>query len=260
MMDDKNIRVGISSLIFNINEALEICNKNKEINHIEIGIDNLCDCKELKKYENDIKKLDLSVGIHLPMELNPCEDIIFIKEKWIEYINILSKELEFLNVTYFNMHLGYVMTNRLSKNKEMYLNNIVDFFNKLLLEKNHLHITIENTYTKGGDFSNLGNDVEDFKYIFEHNKTISFCFDSGHNLICKSNYNLLKNKTRVIHLNDNYGIEDEHLGILKGNLSEEELKNILSLNPEFLVLEMNLIHIEESLDILKEHNVFKNKK
>lgn len=260
MMNDKNIRVGISSLIFNINEALEICNKNKAINHIEIGIDNLYDCEELKKYENNIKELDLSVGIHLPMELNPCEDIIFIKEKWIEYISILSEELQFLNVTYFNMHLGYVMTNRLSKNKVKYLNNIVDFFNKLLLEKNNLHITVENTYTKGGDFSNLGNNVEDFKYIFEHNKTIMFCFDSGHNLICKSNYKLLKNKTKVIHLNDNYGIEDEHLGILKGNLGEEELENILSLNPEFLVLEMNFNHIEESLDILKQHNVFKSKK
>lgn len=260
MMDGKNISIGISSLIFNINEALEICNKNKEINHIEIGIDNLCDCKELKKYENKIKELDLSLGIHLPMELNPCEDIIFIKEKWIEYVNILSEELKFLNVSYLNMHLGYIMTNRLSKNKEKYLNNIVDFFNKLLLEKSDINITIENTYTKGGDFSNLGNDVEDFKYIFEHNKTIDFCFDSGHNLICKSNYNLLKNKTRVIHLNDNHGTKDEHLGIMKGNLTDKELKNILSLNPEFIVLEMTFNHIEESLSILKGQNMFKNKK
>ena len=31
MRDEKNIRIGISSLMFNINEALEICNKNKEI-------------------------------------------------------------------------------------------------------------------------------------------------------------------------------------------------------------------------------------
>ncbi len=256
MMDGKNIRVGISSLIFNINEALEICNKNKEINHIEIGIDNLYDCEELIKYKNDIKKLNLSVGIHLPMELNPCEEIMYIKEKWIEYIDILNEKLKFLNVSYLNMHLGYAMTTRLSKNKEKYLNNIVDFFNKLLLEKNPLHITIENTYTKGGDFSNLGSDVEDFKYIFEHNKSISFCFDSGHNLICKSNYSLLKNKTKVIHLNDNYGTEDEHLGILKGNLGEDELKNILSLNPEFVVLEMDFNCIEESLDILKQQNVF----
>lgn len=255
MRDYKNIRIGISSLVFNINEALEICNKNKEINHIEIGIDNLSDCEELKKYEKNIKKLNLSVGIHLPMELNPCEDIMFIKEKWMDYIKILSKELNFLNISYFNMHLGYVMTNRLIKNREKYLSNIVNFFEKLSLEKIQLPITIENTYTKGGDFSNVGSDVEDFQYIFKHNEKLSFCFDSGHNLISKSNYYLLEKETKVIHLSDNHGVEDEHLGILKGNLTLEELKNILSLEPEFLLLEMKLEDIEESLDILKKNYI-----
>lgn len=255
MRNYKNIRIGISSLVFNINEALEICNKNKEINHIEIGIDNLSDCEELKKYEKNIKKLNLSVGIHLPMELNPCEDIMFIKEKWIDYINLLSKELNFLNISYFNMHLGYAMTNRLIKDREKYLTNIVNFFEKLSLEKKQLPITIENTYTKGGDFSNVGSDVEDFRYIFKHNGKLSFCFDSGHNLISKSNYYLLEKKTKVIHLSDNHGVEDEHLGILKGNLTLEELNNILSLKPEFLLLEMKFEDIEESLDILKKNYI-----
>lgn len=253
MIDYKNTRIGISSLIFNINEALEICNKNEEINHIEIGIDNLSDCEELKKYEKTIKKLNLSIGIHLPMELNTCENIMFIQEKWIDYINILTKKLSFLNISYFNMHLGYVMTNRLIKNKEKYLNNIVNFFDKLLLEEIYPYFTIENTYTKGGDFSNVGCNVEDFQYIFKNNKNLSFCFDSGHNLICQSNYYLLKDKTKVIHLSDNSGVEDEHLGILKGNLRLDELIKILSLKPEFLVLEMKFEDIGESLNILKKN-------
>ena len=72
-------------------------------------------------------------------------------------------------------------------------------------------------------------------------------------MICKSNYYLLKNKIKVIHLSDNNGVEDEHSGILKGNLTSQELKIILSLKPEFLVLEMNLNDVEESLDILKSN-------
>ena len=245
------MKVGISALIFNLKEALDICENNKEINHIEIGIDNIKDCEELKRYEYKIKDLHLSVGIHLPMELNPCEHIEFIRNKWIDYIITLNEKLNFLEISYFNMHLGYVMTDRLSKNKEKYLNNIIDFFDKLLKTKN-LPITIENTYTKGGDFSNVGSKVEDFNYIFQHNENINFCYDTGHNLICKSNYNLLKDKIKIIHLSDNNTKEDEHLGLMKGKLDHNELKYILSINPEFLVLEMNFDDIEESLHILKK--------
>lgn len=245
------MKVGISALIFNLKEALDICENNKEINHIEIGIDNIKDCEELKRYEYKIKDLHLSVGIHLPMELNPCEHIEFIRNKWIDYIITLNEKLNFLEVSYFNMHLGYVMTDRLSKNKEKYLNNIIDFFDKLLKFKN-LPITIENTYTKGGDFSNVGSKVEDFNYIFQHNENINFCYDTGHNLICKSNYNLLKDKIKIIHISDNNTKEDEHLGLMKGKLDHNELKYILSINPEFLVLEMNFDDIEESLHILKK--------
>lgn len=245
------MKVGISALIFNLKEALDICENNKEINHIEIGIDNIKDCEELKRYEYKIKDLHLSVGIHLPMELNPCEHIEFIRNKWIDYIITLNEKLNFLEISYFNMHLGYVMTDRLSKNKEKYLNNIIDFFDKLLKIKN-LPITIENTYTKGGDFSNVGSKVEDFNYIFQHNENINFCYDTGHNLICKSNYNLLKDKIKIIHLSDNNTKEDEHLGLMKGKLDHNELKYILSINPEFLVLEMNFDDIEESLHILKK--------
>ena len=98
----------------------------------------------------------------------------------------------------------------------------------------------------------MGSKVEDFNYIFQHNENINFCYDTGHNLICKSNYNLLKDKIKIIHISDNNTKEDEHLGLMKGKLDHNELKYILSINPEFLVLEMNFDDIEESLHILKK--------
>ena len=80
------MKIGISALIFNIEEALKICEENKEINHIEIGIDNLSDCDKLKIYKDKINDLNLSVGIHLPMELNPCEDIVYIRDSWVKFV------------------------------------------------------------------------------------------------------------------------------------------------------------------------------
>ena len=107
------MRIGISALSFNLKEALEICENNKEINHIEIGIDNLSDVEKIRKYEKQIKKLNLTVGIHLPMELNSCEDIEFIRDKWVEYIITLDEKLSFFSISYYNMHLGYVMRDRI---------------------------------------------------------------------------------------------------------------------------------------------------
>lgn len=73
------MKVGISALLFNMEEAIEICKSEKSIKHIEIGIDNLEECEKLLRYKKDFEELNLSIGIHLPMELNTCENIIYIR-------------------------------------------------------------------------------------------------------------------------------------------------------------------------------------
>ncbi|WP_243113334.1 hypothetical protein [Romboutsia sp. Marseille-P6047] len=169
------MKIGISALLFNINEALDICKNNKDINHIEIGIDNLEECDQLLSYMNEFEKLDISIGIHLPMELNTCENIKYIRHSWIEFINKINEKINILNIKYFNLHLGYAMTSRLRRSRESYLDNCIEFFDNDKLDKN-ITITIENTYSKYGDFSNIGDNVKDFEYIFNgvKNKNIYF--------------------------------------------------------------------------------------
>ena len=244
------MKIGMSALIFNMEEALKICEENKEINHIEIGIDNLSDCDKLKIYKDKINDLNLSVGIHLPMELNPCEDIVYIRDSWVKFVKEISFRLNYLKVEYYNMHLGYVMSNRLIKDIEKYLSHAVDFFDKL-----DLPLTMENTYTAGGDFTNVGTSLEDFNFIFKStkNKNLEFCYDTGHDLICKSNYFLLKNKFKVVHLSDNKGKKDEHLGIGYGILDKETIEKILQRKPEFLVFEMQLDYIVNSINIFRKN-------
>ena len=55
------MKIGISALKFNLEDALNICKKNKKITHIEMGIDNLEDVEALKKYKDEINKLNLSI-------------------------------------------------------------------------------------------------------------------------------------------------------------------------------------------------------
>ena len=109
------MRLGISALLFNLDKALELCREVDKINHIEVGIDNLDECIKLSKYKGEFDKLNLSLGIHLPMELNSCENIKYIRKSWIDFINKIEDGLKDLNIEYFNMHLGYVISERLYK-------------------------------------------------------------------------------------------------------------------------------------------------
>ena len=112
------MKIGISSLLFNLEEAIEICKNEKIINHIEVGIDNIEECNTLLKYKEIFKQLNISLSIHFPMELNTCESVIYIKNSWIDFINKIYKQLKPLDIKYFNMHLGYAITNRLNKNRD----------------------------------------------------------------------------------------------------------------------------------------------
>ena len=246
------MKLGISALLFNLDKALELCREFDKISHIEVGLDNLDECLKLHTYKDEFARLNLSLGIHLPMELNSCENIKYIRNSWMDFINNMEEELKDLNISYFNMHLGYVISERLYKNRTKYLDNSVLFFEELLKSSNK-RVSIENTYSKSGDFSNIGYIHEDFEYIFNKikNENLCFCYDTGHNLINNSDYiSNLSNKLEIIHLSDNNGIDDSHLGIGRGILHENEIKRLLSVNAKYLILEINHNHIKETIDIL----------
>ncbi|XTR37612.1 sugar phosphate isomerase/epimerase family protein [Paraclostridium tenue] len=243
------MKIGIPALVHEISKAIDICKCNKYINHIEIGIDNLDECKQVIKYAKKFEENNISIGIHIPMELNTCENIDYIRESWIKFILELNKKLINIDVKYFNMHVGYVITNRFEKNKEKYLNNSIKFFKNLDIDTK---IYIENTYTKGGDICNVGTTSYEFEYIFNSVPKIGFCYDTGHNLINKDDFiSKLKDKLNLIHLSDNDGIKDLHIGLGKGILSIDSIKDLIKLNPQFIILEINYNDINESVKLLE---------
>ena len=56
------MKIGISSLLFNLEEAIEICKNEKIINHIEVGIDNIEECNTLLKYKEIFKQSQPQCG------------------------------------------------------------------------------------------------------------------------------------------------------------------------------------------------------
>ncbi len=245
------MRFGISALVHEINKAIEICKINDFINHIEIGIDNLYECKAVLNYIEEFKSNDISIGIHLPMELNTCENIEYIRNSWVKYIGEVKEKLNPLDIKYFNIHLGYVIKTRFDKNKNKYLDNTVDFIEKINVSSK---VFIENTYTKGGDICNIGTTVDEFEYIFNNitRKNTDFCYDTGHNLINNDKYIYnLREKINLVHLSDNNGINDSHDSIGTGKLDLEEVRELINLKPEFIVLEVRHENINESIKIVE---------
>lgn len=248
------MNIGIPALIFQLKDAINICKNHNDINHIEIGIDNIEDCKILKSYLSEITNLGLSIGIHLPMELNTCENTSYIRDSWIKFIEEINIELREFNIKYFNMHIGYVITNRYFSKRKTYLENSIDFLKKLEKKINHM-LVIENTYSNGGDISNIGTSVDEFEYIFNNisKDKIKFCYDTGHNLINKDEYLYrLSNNTEIVHLSDNDGKTDMHIALGKGVLDLDEIKHILNAKPKIVILEVNYSEINESLEIVQK--------
>lgn len=72
----------------------------------------------------------------------------FIRDSWIDFVSIVCNKLKDFNIEYYNLHLGYARSQILKGYLTKYLNNTVDFFNKLSLRddtKNEI-FTLEKTY------------------------------------------------------------------------------------------------------------------
>lgn len=251
------MRFGISAMYFELGEKINIC-KELGFNHIEVGIDNLNEWDFLYDQKENLKKSDISIGIHMPMELNSCEIIKYVNDYWMEFFIENYNKGKLLDVKYYNLHLGYGIKNKVKKYREKYIENSLYFFYNLMQKIDDVDIYIENTYSQEGDIVNLGNSIEDFNYIFKNiqNTSLGFCYDTGHNLINKDEYiNKLKDRIKLVHLSDNDGISDLHLGLSEyGLLSEDEIRYILKLkNLNYVVLEMNNQFFKNSKKI-----IFKN--
>lgn len=246
--------IGITALTHQLEEAINICKGNKYINHIEIGIDNIDECDIVKMHLDEINNNNISIGIHLPMELNTCENINYIKESWVNFVIEIQGALSKIEIKYFNMHLGYAITSRYSKDKYKYLDNSIEFIRNL---SPHIDCSlfIENTYTQGGDICNIGTLSDEFEYIFNNVDvcSVQFCYDTGHNLINYDEYlNKLNDKINLVHLSDNDGKTDMHIGIGKGQFNLYGLEKTLKINPKNLILEVQYCDLDYSLDILKQ--------
>ena len=106
---------------------------------------------------------------------------------------------------------------------------------------------------------NTGISTGEFEYIFENTRKIRekvdmpyFCFDTGHCILSKDNYCSLKEFTKVIHISDCGGEIDDHIEILSGRLTGEGLQAAIDMSPDYAVIEVKLVYLENSINKVRE--------
>ena len=259
------MRIGVACLYYEIEKTLEIIELNRDfINHLEIGIDTVAQIDKIAPFIDKIEELGLSIGVHLAMEINTCEEIECIRSSWAKFCSDMCRGVEFLKPEYLNLHMGYAMKNRFLKDKKRYLNNSVDFFFKLEENLQRLSrvpvITVENSYSlEGGDLMNTGISTGEFEYIFENTNKIRekvdmpyFCFDTGHCILSEDDYSTLKEYTKVVHISDCSGEVDDHVEIFSGRITGEELQAAIDMSPDYAVIEVKSEYLENSITRVKE--------
>lgn len=250
------MRLGISAFAGDIERAVETCLENG-LNHIEVGIDDIGDWEFVKRQNNHVVSAGISLGVHLPMELNPCERVNEVRACWERFVLSNVEIGRKFNVRYYNMHMGYALERLAGSRREILLENARVFLGGVLRKLDGEMITLENSYTKGGDMVNLGTRVSDFKRVFESFSlgNMGFCFDTGHNLICSDEYvESFSRITKVVHLSGNDGVRDLHLGISSEHgIGDKLLADLLKLKEaEYYVLEMDSAHYKSSISRISE--------
>lgn len=237
------MKLGISILAKDLKMKLNFLNEMKDkIDYLEIGIDRLTDWKYIKRYNDKLKNFE--INIHLPLDIG---DYMYEENYFEKIINLNLKLGRNYNVFYYNMHLGKKIYENRVYNLDLIIRKLKNINTYI---KNEI-ITIENVYQD----NIIGSKKSDFSYIINklNLKNIKICYDIGHDFITKERFyqdlDILKD-IKVIHLSNNNGEIDQHLGI---NLLEKDIfyknfiKNLIKLNKDYYLLEVQDEYIIKDL-------------
>lgn len=182
----------------------------------------------LKKLKNKLKIFTGPNSIHAPI-VSIVDKNIGIREEAFSQIKETILLASKLNIKRVNMHGGKKFAGMQGWNYEKeafetlikYLKNLAAF-----AAKNGVFLLFENV---PGEF---GFRADEMKKIIKrvNSKNLFMTFDTGHaNMIgpdgVREFFNLLKNKIKAVHFNDNTGTSDIHLPVGYGNIKFCEFMN-----------------------------------
>jgi sugar phosphate isomerase/epimerase len=174
------------------------------------------------------KQHNINLSLHIPHYINISEVINPLRNSDINYLLKCVKLAYELEATHITLHAGKFYWFPLeSWMRKKALKRFVNSIRKVLdtCEELDVIIALENVVPipSGSDYFLLGDNIEDFNYIFSNidSDSLGFCLDTGHANIGEGVLNYLNNfkqKLVCVHYHDNKGNNDEHLPIGEGNI------------------------------------------
>jgi sugar phosphate isomerase/epimerase len=211
------------------------------------------------------EKHNVRLSFHIPFKINISDIIRVIRNENLAYfkgcIDLASK----IDATHITVHIGnfyWFPVEKLMRKKA--LDRFIKYFKDIieLSEKYKVAIALENVVPipHGSDFYLLGDNVNDFNYIFNSVQSdyLKFCLDTGHANMGEGILPYIQNFSRQltsIHFHDNIGKNDDHLPIGKGSVPwaklAEELQNLNYKGP--IISECRNIKPHEAAEVFEDY-------
>ncbi len=219
---------------------IEACGKSK-FRHMDFSLDNLFrnEADGIQKAIDEVGETASKFGIdfpmaHAPYKFNPCID----EENFNLQVEDMKKAMEAcsrLGIDRVTVHSGFGY----SENREEMMAKNIKYYNTVLpyAEKFNIMLMIENIseeiYKRPFVIETAENILE-LKAALNDHPLIRACWDTGHAntkaLDQYDNISKLKGMLMGVHLQDNNGLNDDHMSLLMGTVNfDEAIKGMLDI-------------------------------
>ncbi len=175
----------------------------------------------------------IQVSLHPPYNLNLCAGFLVMRRMMVSYLKKYIRLAHRLKATHVTLHIGYYNRTAMWQDPRHHaLDRLLKSLRHVLplCETYGVSLALENVIPipMEAGFSFLGDNLEDFEYIFSRfdSPYVKFCLDVGHANTTEGPLEYLDHfgdRLVNVHYHDNLGKRDEHLDVGHGNVPWEAL-------------------------------------
>ncbi|MBL1211751.1 MAG: sugar phosphate isomerase/epimerase [Ignavibacteriae bacterium] len=218
-----------------LNEEHFIYASSHNLKSIEIHLDKLhitletFTLKRINELNRLAEKYNVKLSIHNPYNINASDIIPTFRKSDTSFMLAGIRLAAELQAEHITAHIGnfyWFPVERWMRKKA--LNRFIKCMDGIVeqCEVNNITFALENVVPipQGSDYYFLGDNLEDFSFLFErlNSKYFMFCLDIGHANVAEGVLPYIDHfgeNIKTIHFHDNLGDDDTHLPIGKGNIN-----------------------------------------